>query len=313
MTERTGGFLFTTIASILWGTVFAAVGVGLKYTNPYNLVFLRFLTASIFALFFALILGKLRSVVTELRCGSTWVLGGVYALGFVLQYLGQSMTDASEAVLLSNLAPILVPIVALLILRDAVTLVQKGATVLGLLGLLLIVSPKFTSGSGYLGDFMLVASSVTYAIFIVLSKRLGTVSVESALSMIVSITVFLTPLAMLLGGFNPLVLRLGAEGWLSVLYIGIVCSVVAIALYLQGLRSISASQSATLLFVELLTGLLLAATLLGESLSLSEVTGILAILAAMGLSALDGRSKEVVLAVTSRTMNHLTGHNVAEN
>jgi len=50
MTERTGGILLTTIASILWGTAFAAVGVGLKYTNPYNLVFLRFLTASIFAL-----------------------------------------------------------------------------------------------------------------------------------------------------------------------------------------------------------------------------------------------------------------------
>lgn len=87
MTERTGGILLTTIASILWGTAFAAVGVGLKYTNPYNLVFLRFLTASIFALLFALTLGKLRLVVNGLRCGSTWVLGGVYAFGFLLQYL----------------------------------------------------------------------------------------------------------------------------------------------------------------------------------------------------------------------------------
>jgi len=223
------------------------------------------------------------------------------------------MTNASEATLLSNLAPILVPIVALLMLRVAVTWVQNGATSLSLLGLLLIVSPKFTSGSGYLGDFMLFASSMAYAIFIVLSKRLSTMSVESAFSMIISIAIFLAPISILLGGFNLLVLRLGSEAWLSVLYLGVVCSVVAIALYLQGLRSISASQSATLLFVELLTGLLLAATLLGESLSLSEATGTLTILAAMGLSTLDGQSKEVVSAVTSRTMNHLTGHNVAEN
>lgn len=301
MTDRSGGNLFTTIASVLWGTVFVAIGVGLKYTNPYNLVFLRFLTASIFALAFAFIFGKLRSLVVELRRGSTWVLGGIYALGFLLQYVGQSLTDASEATLLSNFGPTLVPIVALLLLRDTITTAQRGATVLGLSGFLLIISPKFTLGSGYLGGFILFAASLTYALFTVLSKRLGALSTGSAFSIMISVTVFLTPVSVVLGGFNPLDLRLGSEGWLSVIYLGVVCTGVAIALYLEGLSAISASQSATLLLVELLTGLWLAATFLGESLNLPEITGTAAILAAMGLSALDGRSRELMLTVSAAT------------
>ena len=44
-----------------WGTVFVAIGVGLQYTNPYNLVFLRFAVTSC-----AIVLQGLRRMQSEI-------------------------------------------------------------------------------------------------------------------------------------------------------------------------------------------------------------------------------------------------------
>lgn len=288
---RLEGILLTTTASVLWGTVFIAIGVGLQYTNPYNLVFLRFAVASSVIVLVAIALRRVHSIASELSHRSTWFLGAIYALGFILQYVGQSLTNASDATLLSNLAPTLVPIITLLLLGEAITTAQKSATVLGFVGLLLIVTPKSGLGSGnVLGELVLFATSVTYAFFIILSKRLKAVSIGKALAIIISITIFLAPISAVLGGFSPSTLRLGAIGWFSVLYLGIVCSALAIALYLKGLSSISTSESATLLLLQILVGLILAATILRESLDLPEMAGAASILTAIILSSLGARS-----------------------
>lgn len=102
-------------------------------------------------------------------------------------------------------------------------------------------------------------------------------SVESAFAVIISVTVLLAPVAFLFGGLNPLDLRIGMPGWLSIVYLAVPCSVIAISLYLEGLGSITASQSAALLLLELVVGLILASLVLGETLSLAAVTGAAAI------------------------------------
>lgn len=285
---RNEGLVLTTAASVLWGTVFVAIGVGLREVSAYNLVFLRFLVASVVAGLLGFLLGKMRYMARELRRKSTWLMGAIWATGFILQYVGQSLTDASQATLLSNLAPTLVPIIAFLILKDVISLHQKAATALGLVGLLFFASPQHSSP---LGDLVLFASSMTYALFIVLSKRFDVGTVGSAFAIMISMTVFIAPVSVVLGGFNPLTFRLDSTGWLAVIYMSVVCSVVTSALYFKGLRTISASQSGTLLFVELLTGLALAVAAMGESLTLPEIVGAASVLFAVLLSTLRKESK----------------------
>jgi drug/metabolite transporter (DMT)-like permease len=60
---------------------------------------------------------------------------------------------------------------------------------------------------------------------------------------------------------------------------------VAIALYFKGLGSLSPTEAATLLLVQLLVGLALAATLLNEQLSAAELAGAALILAAVAVSS----------------------------
>jgi len=281
------GVLLTALASVLWGTVFVAANIGLEYTNPYTLVFMRFLLAS--GVIVVLTIGferKLR-MRTELRKAPVWLLGVIDAVGFLLQYLGQSLTNAADAALLANLAPVLVPLVAWNLTKESVSKTQAFACAIGLSGLFMIAAPNFTLRTvGVTGDLLLLGSSACYALFIVLSKRFNTASAGSALAVIIAITVFLTPAALILGGLSSLNLNLGQAALYSSLYMGIGCTVVPMVLYLRGLRSISSSESGTLLLLEVLSGLVLTVLILGEVPTLYELSAGVMISAALALSVL---------------------------
>ncbi len=276
------GFLMTTVASLLWGTTFIATGLALQSTDPYTLVFLRFAVGSAVILPLS-ILSKSVNIWAEMRKGASWVLGGVYSLGFLFQYVGQANASAAEASLLANLAPTLVPLLAIAVLKEVVGTRQKFSTVLGFFGLLLVVSPNLEIASGHLvGDVLLFGTSVCYAAFIVLSKKEGVGSLASAFAIIVIIAIFLTSVSLVLGNHRPQ--DVGTTGWAAILWLGIPCSVLAIALYLKGLSSITASQSATLLLVQLLEGFTVSALVFGAPYLIPEVAGAVSISTAVVLS-----------------------------
>jgi drug/metabolite transporter (DMT)-like permease len=206
----------------------------------------------------------------------------VDAVGFLLQYVGQSLTNASDATLLANLAPVLVPLVAWRLSKESISRIQAVAVVLGLSGLALMASPttKFQGGT-VIGDLILFGASASFALFIVLSKRLKAVTTGSALAVIMTITAFLAPVALVFGRLNPLNLALGIDAWASSLYMGVTCTVIPMVLYLRGLSSISATKSGTLLLLQVLSGLILAVSLLREVPTAYELIASAAIVAAL--------------------------------
>jgi len=265
LSDRGSGVWLTASASALWGTVFVAADLGLRYTNPYVLVFLRFLFASAIIGLVAGLFDRRLGISGELRRSSTWLLGFIDSLGFLLQYAGQSLTNASDATLLANLAPILVPLVAWKLSKEHISKIQAIAMVAGLSGLTLMASSTAGSEAGsVIGDLLLFGASASFALFIVMSKRLNAVTTGSALAVIVAITVFLAPAALILGRLNPFTLAVGLDGWYSSLYMAVACTVIPMVLYLQGLGSMSSTRSGTLLLLEVLSGLILTISLLGQ-------------------------------------------------
>ena len=284
MNARDSGVLLTSFASVLWGTVFVAADVGLESTNPYTLVFMRFLLASAVIAVLVAVWDKRLRVTEELRKGSVWLLGIIDAIGFLLQYIGQSLTNAADATLLANLAPVLVPLVAWSLAKESISKVQATAGAVGLSGLILIATPSFRfQAASVTGDLFLFGASASFALFIVLSKRLNAVTTGSALGVIVAITVLLAPAAFILGNLNPLNLVLGLAGWYTSLYMGVVCTVIPMVLYLRGLGKISSSESGTLLLLEVLTGLVLAVFILGEAPTQYEMAAGTAIVSALAM------------------------------
>ena len=304
MTRQSNGVALTIGASVIWGTSFVAVSVGLQFSNPYVLLFERFLVASIAILAIG-VFSKSARVWPELLRPHTWALGGIYTAGFLLQFLGQDISGASMSALLSNLFVVFVPVAALFVLGERMTNSSKIAVVLSLFGIILVFSSALHYVGSALGDLTLVGSSIGYTMFIVLGKKFDISSLASSFAIIVSMTAIMAPLAIIAGGPVSLDEILNPADWESVLWLGLPCTVVALAMYTRGLASIRASQSATLLLLEILVGIALSVSLLGEKLGFSQILGAFVIAVAIVLSSrpstsLPGRSlRESAVAGTS--------------
>lgn len=284
MNRQSSGTVLTVGASLIWGTSFVAVSIGLQYANPYALVFDRFLVASL-AILAVGVFSKSARVWSELRKAKTWVLAAAWGAGFVLQFVGQGFAGASASALLSNLFIVFVPVVAFFILRERLTSASKGAVVLSLVGIVLVLPSGFRVTGSTVGDALLVGAALGNTLFIVLGKKYDVSALGSSFAVIVSMTVLMAPLAVASGGASFLSSLSLTTSWESVVWLGLPCTVVATAMYTRGLASIRAAQSATLLLMEIIVGVALSASLLGDVLSATQVVGAGTIAAAIVLSS----------------------------
>ena len=276
---------FTFGASLIWGTSFVAIGIGLQYSNPYTLLFERFLIATAAILALGLFMKSAR-VWPELLKARTWILGAVYAASFLVQFLGQDISGASVSALLSNLFVIFVPVAAYFLLRERIPDSSKAAIALSVLGIVLVLPEGLRFTSGTAGDLLLVGSALGYTFFIVLGKRLDISSLASSLAIIVSMTTLMVPVVLATGGpflwgaATPLL------AWESAVWLALPCTVVALAMYTKGLASIGATQSAMLLLFEVIVGVALSVSLLGDSLNAIQLLGAAVITLAILLTSL---------------------------
>ncbi|MDG7024927.1 MAG: DMT family transporter [Nitrososphaerota archaeon] len=274
------GVVLTTGAGLIWGTSFVAISMGLHYVNPYMLLFERFLVASVAVLLIGIFYRSAR-VWPELRKPWMWALGAVYTAGFLSQFVGQDMAGASLASLLSNLFVIFTPVVAYFVLKERPNAGALAGVVVGVFGVVLVYSSSLASGGTALGDLLLIGSALGYTVFIVMSKKLHISSLSSSFALMVVMTIESAPVVFV-GGPPSAVGFIQPWGLLALLWLGIPCTVVALAMYTRGLSYTGASQSAVLLLVEIVVGVGLSFLLLGESLSSVQWVGAVVI----GLSIL---------------------------
>jgi drug/metabolite transporter (DMT)-like permease len=285
LNRQANGVALTVGASLIWGTSFVAVSLGLQYSNPYVLLFERFFVASAAILVVGLFSRSAR-VWSELRKPRTWALAVVYALAFLLQFIGQDASGASASALLSNLFVIFVPVAAFFVLQERLPNSSKAAVALSAFGIVLVFPSGLHMSGSVSGDFLLVGSSIGYTTFIVLGKKYDMSTLASSFALIVSMTVILAPLAAIAGGPLSLGTLVVPAEWESVVWLGVPCTVVALAMYTRGLSSIRATQSATLLLMEIMVGVALSVSLLGDVLSLSQVFGASVIAVAVILTSI---------------------------
>ena len=257
---------------MIWGTSFVATSIGLEYSSPYVLLFERFFIASIAILTLGIFVRSAR-VWAELRQPRTWGIGAVYSAAFLFQFLGQKDSGASASALLSNLFVVFVPVAAFFLLKERLSNWSKAGVGVSVVGIVLVLPSGFQVTGTTLGDLLLVCASFGYTLFIVLGKKHGVSSLASSFALIVSMTVVMAPLAALEGGPFALNTVFTATAWESAIWLGVPCTVVALAMYTRGLASIRATQSATLLLLEIVVGIALSVSLLGNALSLTQMLG----------------------------------------
>ena len=240
--------------------------------DVYGLLAVRFLLAAIAMGFVMRVRGI--SLPPWRRVLALAAMGGI---GYVSQsycfFTALNYAQASLVALLLYLYPLFVTILAAVFLKEHLT----TSTVIALV--LCSVGAGLTVGGGEgssLGIALGVAAAVIYSIYIVVGAR-----VTAGVNAIATTTVICTAAALVYvtlgllraGAGVPPQFPVSAGGWLALVAIALVSTVLAILTFFAGLQRLGASKASMLSTLEPVVTVVLAALLLGEHIGPTQAVG----------------------------------------
>jgi drug/metabolite transporter (DMT)-like permease len=243
-------------------------------------VFWRVAFASAALLIYVLLRGQLRLLP---HLGRRTMLGlalaGILlALGWAALFTAFTWTTVATAVLLNYLAPVFVAVFTPLATHVPSDRRIILPLVVALAGTAAIVGPQAFNATGsrnLLGILLALISAVTYAIDVLIAKRLlaGVPAGLVAFGEQAVAAILLLPAVFLLPG------PVSTKGWGSVAILGLVHSGLAWLLFFSGLRLVRADHVAVLTYIEPVAAVIFAALFLTQPLAWYTVLGGAAVVA----------------------------------
>ena len=297
--RRLIGILLIAISAASFGTL--AIFGRFAYEDGmdiYTVLFLRFgLSASFMTVI--LILRK-----EHFPRGS--ILAQLVGMG-ALGYVGQSFSyltaikyaSAGLVALLLYLYPIFVAILSVIFLHEKPTRVKTIALAIAFIGTLLTVGP---AGGQLTGILLAIAAALIYSIYIIVGTNVmkHVSAVQSSTVIFASAGVVYGLLTFINGAHFPA----GSSGWLTMLGIIVVSTIIPVVTFLAGLERVGPTNAAMLSTLEPVVTVLLAAWLFGEKLLPIVLLGGGLILAAVILLTRAELSKDTENQIALKTSEH---------
>ncbi len=293
--ESQRGLALVMFSAMLWGTV--GIGTKLLYqiaaTTPISIGFFR-LAFAVPALFVScwFIVGRRMFVIQRRDLGLMLLIGAMLAL-YQVCYMGAVQRAGVSVAVLVTLctAPVLVALLSVIFLRERMTLpilLALGCAIAGTLLLIDFQSTMLPQGDTIAGVALALGSALGYAVFALCGRQLaGRYHPLQSLTIGFGVGALLLLLLALPTG---MALDYSAQGWGTLLYLGLVPSALGYVIFLQGMKHTPATVASIATLLEPLTSTLLAMALFGERLAPAGWLGALMLLGAMGLLYLNERS-----------------------
>lgn len=292
--------IFTLLKAFLaiafWGASFVATKVAVQELTPLTVVVLRFAIG---------VAGIL--ILLAWRGQAAWVcrsdLGWLALLGLngvtihqLLQSTALTTTTASNSGWIVALIPIFTAILAWLVMHESFGPLKILGLGIASAGTILVISHGNLSGGllqiATIGDFLVLLSAFNWAIFTTLSKKLiGRYPPALMMTYVLAFGWLITlPVFALQGGWQAIP-HLSTAGWISVIFLGLACSALAYIFWYDALAEADASQVASLLYLEPIVTVIVAAALIGEQVTWATVAGGATILLGVWLVNNSGSSR----------------------
>ena len=219
------------------------------------------------------------------------------AANFFLFHYGLTLTFAGSAMVLEATSPIFALLILALVFGDESRKKEVLSVVIAATGIFLVVfSPNPADQSAmFLGNLFEIGAAVTWAVFVVCSKKL--LDHQKPLSALVQVfTISAALLTPTLFFINPISL----DSALLIVALGLFSTALGYILYYEALKRVSAITGMLLFALSLFFAILLGSAVLGENLPFNAFIGVMLILIAIFLS-----KKEEHPAKTTTSVNKL--------
>lgn len=283
-----GGLILVTV---IWGGGFVASDIALESMKPFQIMMFRFLLASV--LMGMISLGQKnreeKSVdhIGAIRAGI--LMGIALFVGFSLQIIGLQYTTPSKNAFLTALNVVIVPFIAFIILKKKIRVKGIIGAILSVVGVaLLSLNGNLTLG---LGDALTLICAVGFAFQIFFTSEFVKKYPVSVLNMVQMITAFVLS-AVSLVFFGETDFQVTTQGWLSVLYLGVISTTLCYLLQTACQRYVDETKAAIVLSMESVFGTIFSIIILHEVITLRMVIGCVIILTAVIISNLSDTEGE---------------------
>lgn len=277
--SKTIPYLEALFAVIVWGASFIATKVALQHISPIAVVWLRFSMG-------VLVLGIAVSMRGRfsLPGKSEWAYFSL--LGFLgitfhqwLQSNGLQTSEAGTTAWIVSTTPVFMALLGWGVLKESLSWIKTSGILLAFAGVLLVVSKgdlaSISVGRfGVPGDFLILVSSINWAVFSVLSRR-GLKSHPAGWMMFYVMSLgwlFTSALFFAQSGLSEFT-NLMPGSWLAVIFLGIFCSGLAYIAWFDALKALPSAQTGAFLYIEPLVAVAVAYFVLGEPVTVISLAG----------------------------------------
>lgn len=287
-------YLLLTLSALFWGGNIIAGKFAIGEIDPFGLSSLRWIVAFVLIAPFAW--GTVRREWAEIRRGIGW-LAFYGAIGFTsfnaLLYGSAIYTTGVNIAMIQAAIPVLVMVGNFAIFRVRASALHVIGVVLTIYGVVHVAThgaPARLLGLDLnIGDGMILLACVLYALHSLMLRhkpRIGWVSFIATTSFFAAIAALVYQM-LFAGGVEGLVrdaAAMSAKGWLVVLYVALLPSIVAQATYARGVELIGPNRGS--LFINLIPvfGALLSVLLLGETIEMFHAIAALFIIGGIVLA-----------------------------
>lgn len=252
-----------TIGMILWASAFVGIRAGLEGYTPGGLALMRFIVASICMFIICLFLPKRNKIKTSDIC---WlIILGAIALGIyhVALNQGELTVPAGTASFLISQSPVMTTILAVIFLKERLTLLCIVGMAISVFGVVLIMLGGDAQFKFDMGVFYVLLSAFAGSVYSVLQK------IFLKKYHVIEVTAYViwgATLALLiyLPGLSDQISNASMTATLAVIYLGIFPAAIAYVAWSYALAEMPASRAANFLYFMPLISTLLGWLCLGE-------------------------------------------------
>lgn len=300
-TFQPDGFWLVTGAAILWGTIGVATKTiySIDHTTSLFLNLARMLIAAPFMLAICWrVVGREMFSIQRRDLGIMLLSGSLLAISQAAYFAAIRDAGVTIATLLTIcIAPLVVTSVSVLLKFETLTRRKVIALVGALIGGTLLVGLQSPDGGNLLvGAFFSVISAVTYGCMIVCGRFLAADYHPLQVTAInFSAGAFVLVVINLVSG---IVAVETTQGWILVLYLGIIPTAVAYWLFQKGLRTVSATAASIISMLEPVVAAVLAWILFDETLAATGIIGAGLLIMSIFLLTMEKGGKEILANTT---------------
>ncbi len=281
-------------AVAFWGVSFVATKIALDELVPLTLILLRLILAVIFLTSIAVYTKRDFSVNLKSH-GGILILALIAAFHLWIQVTGLQYTTAAKTGWIIGVTPVFMALLGLIVFKESLTLIKTTGILIAFFGLILLISHGDLSSIDLIsnkGDFLILGSSFTWAAYSMVNKKitLNYPPMMTILFLFLMMAIIISPFTLNDAAIQS-VLHLSFEGWIAILFLGILCAGAAYVLWAQALKEMESAKVGAFLYFEPFVTVIAAWIILNERITLLMILA--GIIITLGVVLVNVNLKEI--------------------